>query len=225
MRLFVTILLLLLILFLVALGLALLLGWSLGLGWLLTQFVPALSLFEGGLLVMLATFAVAYLAARIVSALSEIANLSPSEFADEEADDDDAEEEAWEEVFPLEQFQQAGNPLTWEVFFKHRLANWIYTDISTELRSAHLANPGQRQALALRLTDVAFDVLKGHKSISRVSLTLAAMKKEMERAGQRPYDDDILQIAVGATNLLLASDAELAQVARQKRWGELFDGD
>ncbi len=217
MRISVTALLLLLTLFLVALALVLLLGWSLALGWLLTQFVPALSLFEGGLLVMLATLAVAYLAARIASALYEITNLSPSEFADGE--------EAWEEVFPLEQFQQAGNPLTWEVFFKHRLANWVYIDISTELRSAHLANPGQREALALRLTDVAFDVLKGCKRVSPVSLTLAAMKKEMERTGQRPYDDDILQIAVGATNLLLASDAELAQVARQKRWGELFDGD
>jgi hypothetical protein len=37
---------------------------------------------------------------------------------------------------------------------------------------------------------------------------------------QQPYDDDILQVAVGALNVALSFDDELADVVREKLWSE-----
>lgn len=213
-KIFTFVLTLLVFLLIGVLGIALLIAWSLGLGWVLWQLVPVLSLFEAGLLVMLATCALLYAASRLALPLPESAA--------------ETYNDAWEEEYPLPllRFLEEGTAVTQETIFRHQLANAIYMNLLTNPDSPQMMNNTQLEALAMRLVEVMVAILKRKpQNTPRVSVSIAAMKKEMDKMGQRPYDDDILQIAVGAANVEFAFDDELADIVREKRWSEAYDDD
>jgi ATP-dependent Clp protease ATP-binding subunit ClpA len=57
----------------------------------------------------------------------------------------------------------------------------------------------QLQELAIRLADTAVAILKAKSSrTKRLEITKTAMERQMTKSGQRPYDDDILSLAVDA---------------------------
>jgi hypothetical protein len=42
----------------------------------------------------------------------------------------------------------------------------------------------------------------------------------MEKKGQKPYDADIMQVAVDSINEQLFFDLDLIEIVREKRWNE-----
>ena len=190
-------------------GIILLMGWSIGLGWLLTRLLPVLSLFEASLLIMLASIAIAFLGSKIMS--MPVPAIEP----DEEFEDLE------ESPIPAERFYKGTAGMTGEALFRYRMANGIYLDIEYEPGVSRMMSASQLEELAIRLADIAVAVLKRRgKHARRIVLTAPALAKEMEKKGQRPYDDDILATAVESINEQLFFDLDLADIVRQKRWDE-----
>lgn len=190
-------------------GIVLLIGWSIGLGWLLARLLPAFTLFEASLLIMLATIAVAYVGSRAMAM-----PLSGTE-VEEEAEDLE------ESPIPAERFYRDQGGKTGEAVLRYRLANSIYLDLEDEPDVTRMMRHDQLEELAIRLTDIAVGMLKRRgKQSGRLGLTVAAMAKEMNKKGQKPYDTDIMQVAVDSINEQLFFDLDLIGIVRAKRWNE-----
>jgi hypothetical protein len=190
-------------------GVALFAAWSIGLGWLLAQLLP-FTLFEGSLLMMLASIAVAYVGRQLLSTLP--GNELPIE---------EEEISAFAYTMPARRFYQTEGDKTAEAWFRFQLANNILEDVADEPRVVRQMSPTQLEELAVRLTDVVVGVLKRKpKRTKRVAVTIGALQQEMIKTGQKPYDDDILQAAVSSVNALLFFDEEMADIVREKRWDE-----
>lgn len=190
-------------------GVLLLTGWSIGLGWLLAQLLPVLTLFEASLLIMLASIAVAFFGSRIMST-----PLTTTEL-DEVAEDLD------ESPIPAERFYKDAAGMTGESLLCYRLANGIYLDLEEDPGVSRMMSDSQLEELAIRLAEIAAAILKRKsRHTTRIVLTVPAFAKEMVKKGQRPYDDDILTTAVESINEQLSFDLDLADIVRQKRWDE-----
>jgi hypothetical protein len=84
----------------------------------------------------------------------------------------------------------------------------------------------QIQELAVRLADMSVDILKA-KSVRAKQLNISAttLKKQMNKIGQRPYDDDILGLAAMAINTEVSYHyEELLRVIHTKLWKHPYDG-
>ena len=194
---------------LAAVGIVLLTGWSIGLGWLLARLLPVLTLFEASLLIMLATIAVAYLGSRVMAMPVPGAELA------EELEDLDIS------PIPAERFYEGEAGKTGEAVLRYRLANSIYLDLEDEPDVSRMMRRDQLEELAIRLTDIAVGMLKRRgKQSGRIGLTVSALAKEMEKKGQKPYDADIMQVAVDSINEQLFFDLDLIEIVREKRWNE-----
>jgi hypothetical protein len=78
------------------------------------------------------------------------------------------------------------------------------------------------EASLLHLMAVLFIIFKrtrgGHQGTPKISM--ASLKKQMNKMGQKPYDDDILRAAVSATNYLLEENEQLITIIRLRLWDE-----
>ena len=194
---------------LAAVGIVLLTGWSIGLGWLLARLLPVLTIFEASLLIMLATIAVAYLGSRVMTMPVPGAEVA------EELEDLDIS------PIPAERFHKGEAGKTGEAVLRYRLANSIYLDLEDEPDVSRMMRRDQLEELAIRLTDIAVGMLKRRgKQSGRIGLTVSALAKEMEKKGQKPYDADIMQVAVDSINEQLFFDLDLIEIVREKRWNE-----
>ncbi len=215
-------LLLLIILLVGLLAIAVIIAWSLGLGWLLQQVVPVLSLFEAGLLILAATSAVFFTVQNV--ALAERSSSSSYEPIWGDDDDEDDEDDDDEMPLSLDRFTGDEDFVTQEISLRYQLTNAVYLNLVSSPDGPKMMTNAQLEALAVRLVDVIVAVLKRKpRNTPRVSLTIGAMKKELDRMGQRPYDDDILQIALGTANMLFSFDDDLADIVREKSWNEESD--
>ena len=71
----------------------------------------------------------------------------------------------------------------------------------------------------MRLAEIFIAILKrktGHTT--SLVVTADAVRKEMNKIGQHPYDDNILQVEVTAVNSQLALNEMLADLVRYKTW-------
>ena len=216
----VTVGILLLILILVSVSLALTLGIAIGIGWLLTLFLP-FSLFEASLLGIIASVIVGTFWYNL---LESIPGLKSTKYDD---DFDDEEDEDYDSI-PASRFFKTNSDKTWEGWLRYQLANDIYTEFQEEEHSIISKGEKQAQELAIRLADIVIPMLKTKSpKAKRLSVTLPALKQQMNKMGQRPYDDDILNPAVMAVNWNLDYNYEnVMQVIRAKSWNapcELFD--
>ncbi len=191
---------------------ALLLAVALGLGWVMVQFLP-FSLFESTLLALIATAFVVNLAVRFLRSLTAGPDLSsPEDMAF-----------VTDEGIPTGRFFNDDEDKTYEAWFRYEIANHIYEDLDRMELDTVLGKPQQKE-LAIRLTDIAVDLLRNrtqHKQSRRVAVTVAQMKAQMGKMGQQPYDDDILETAVGAINTRLAYDEDLVDIVLDKSWDEI----
>ncbi len=179
--------LILIILGLVILLLALVLGIAIGLGWLLTLFLP-FTLFEGTILVMAASAIIGTVGYNLVRALSD--------FEDEDADE---EEDEYYDDIPASRFFKTAKERTWETWCRYEIANDIYVEFQAAPKRITPMGDRQLQELAIRLADTAVAILKAKSSrAKRLEITKAALERQMTKSGQRPYDDDILGLAVDA---------------------------
>ena len=208
----------LIILGLVILLLALVLGIAIGLGWLLTLILP-FTLFEGALLVMAASAIIGTVGYNLVRALSDfIPRLSDFE------DEDDEEDEYYDEI-PTSRFFETSAEQTWETWFRYGIANDIYVEFQAAPKRIASMGDRQLQELAIRLADTAVTILKAKTSRAKqLEITKAALQRQMTKTGQRPYDDDILSMAVNAIGESLDDYYEdFIDVIRGRLWNEPTD--
>ncbi|HHJ07505.1 MAG TPA: hypothetical protein ENK24_08385 [Anaerolineae bacterium] len=210
-------LLFLIILVIVLVVQAIVLAWAIGVGWLLTLFLP-FSLFEGALLGIISAGMVAFALQRILS--SEI-----SPFSD--YDDDDDEGELFDvldsyEVIPENRFYKDKTGKTWEAWVKHEIANGIYEEMQDSDITFASMGKQQLQELAIRLADIGIAVLKTKAKNRTLRVTVANLRNRMKKINQRPYDDDILELAAEAINDELEYE-ETIDVIRGKLWRQPCD--
>lgn len=215
MKLVLSMLLVVLVLLLVGLvGLAILLGWSVGLGWVLIQLLP-FTLFEASLLIMAGTAVIGFVEWRILSIRAP-----DSPWADEDEDDDTDDDD-----YPIREvrFLEDAPGKTGETVFRYQMANDLFLYFRDNPRIRGQLGEKQLEELVIRLTDILVVIWKSKKFHGqRVSVTTEAMRKQMEKMGQRPYDEDILQSAVSCANLRLSYDEELTDIVIAKRWDEVW---
>jgi hypothetical protein len=215
-----TILIILLVILVVVLAIGLVLLWAMGWGWLLARFSP-LSLFEASLLIMLPSLLIVN---RIASFFGDIlTSFEPSSSSSEDRYELDEVDDYFndEEIYPipLKQLTKGKEPLGEDVVMLE-FANGIYNRLTEEGKVGFMGDAQVRQ-LAIRLAEFAVKILKNKRGGGyRISLT--AVKKQMEKDGQRPYDTDILNLAVEEVNELLASDEDVIMVTRSKSWRVLY---
>jgi hypothetical protein len=209
---FLTVLIIILIIVLIVVSFALVTGIALGVGWVLTRFLP-FSLFEATLLGMIAAFVTLNIWRNILS-------LAPPDFRSvEEEPEPDFDE------IPLSRFCRTDADKTWENWFRYAIANTVYEGFLDSPGRIGQMNDKQLQELSIRLADAAIAALKAKSPRARrLRVTSGMLKHELTRMGQQPYDDDILDTAVSAINdELVSSQEELREVIREKSWDEPTD--
>lgn len=209
----------LVITFLVLLTMAIVLGFAMGVGWLMTLFLP-FTLFEASLLAIIASVVTGSFWYNFMGSLLGL-NGEPldtdEEFFDEQAD--------YEEI-PPNRFFKSGVNKTWEAWLRYHLANSIYIEFQQSPQPVAPIGPKQMQELSIRLADLSIDLLKNKTArAKRLRVTSTALKKQMSKIGQHPYDDHILNLAAMAVNGELSyHHDELLPVVRTKQWQRPYDG-
>jgi hypothetical protein len=208
---------LLLVLAVVCISLALSLGFAIGIGWLLALFFP-FSLFEGSLLGLIASVIVGTFWYNFLQSV-------PTGFKQDDYDEDDEYDydEDYEQI-PASRFYKTEADKTWEAWFRFQIANGIYVEFQDSEQPVAPMGEKQLQELAIRLADITISLLKSKSPRAKqLKLSETALKREMHKMGQRPYDDDILELAVMAINEELDFHYEdIIMVIRSKMWDEPY---
>ena len=215
MRIFLhSILIVILMIVLVVISFALVFDIALGVGWVLTRFLP-FSLFEATLLGMIAALVTWTIWRNILGSVPDF-GFNEAEEEEEEETEPDLDE------IPLSRFCRTDADRTWENLFRYEIANTVYEDFLDSPGRIGQMNDRQLQELSIRLTDAAIAALKVKSPrTKRLRMTKGMLKHEMTKMGQQPYDDDILDTAVSAINdELIASQEGLREVIRGKSWDE-----
>jgi hypothetical protein len=196
-------------------SLAVVIGWSLGVGWVLTQLTD-FTLFEGTLVGLLASFMAALIWRNILRAIPGFGyDEDNGEFEPEEEEDEFAE-------IPATKFYKNEEDKTWEAWFRYEIANSIFLEFQESPQPVAPMGEKQLQELAIRLADIAVSIFKRKKSRPK-TITQTALKQEMAQMGQRPYDDTILMLAVDAINEELNYNEEIGEVIAAKLWDKPTD--
>jgi hypothetical protein len=193
-------------------GIFVFLAWSLGLGWVLTKLF-GFTLFEGSLLAMISSISVWYALARLLAA-------APPEL---DFDEDGIPLKAVGMEIPKTRFYKTDKEKTLEAWFCYSLANNIYLDMQANPRMIASMDSPRLQELAIRLAEIIVQLLK-RKPIrkKKVRITAADLREQMNLMDQKPYDEDILALAVrGANDLLQLTSAE--NVVRNRQWDQRTD--
>jgi hypothetical protein len=199
----------------IVISFALIFGVALGLGWILTRFLP-FSLFEATLLGMLAAIITWNVWRNLLSPIGDFGSYD---------EDEDEEEPEWDlDEIPPSRFYKTDADRTWENWFRYILANATYEDFLSSGWTAQM-NEAQLKELSIRLTDAAIAGLKNKSPrTKRLRVTTGMLKHEMNKLGQQPYDDDILDTAISAINDELGFlQEELREAIREKLWDEPAD--
>ena len=204
-------LLVMIVLLLAILTLGLLLGLPIGLGWVLNRFLP-FSWFEASLLSMIAILSGGTLWFKLLQAIF---------FSDVDIGDMEYEYEDEDEI-PPDRFWESEDEATWENWFRYLLANAVYEDMLVEPGWIGSMDRRRQQELSIRLADAAMAVLKRKAaSAKRLRLTSKALERELERAGQQPYEDELLNLTLNAVNAeLVTLGATMQKVARRRMWNK-----
>jgi hypothetical protein len=191
----------------------LILALSLGIGWVLTLFTP-LALFEGSLLAIIAV------TTALVFWILVMRTKPPAYYPEDEEGEWEDEEEWDTDEIPESRFWTDLSGRTWENWFRFLLANSIYEDLQTDPEGFEAGKEGQE--LAIRLAEVALALLKKKSPRTRNwQLTAGDLKRELDEAGQRAYEDDLLVVAAIAVNFEVGYlVSQLRRVIREDSWDE-----
>ncbi|GIK56126.1 MAG: hypothetical protein HND44_01850 [Chloroflexi bacterium] len=207
-------LLLLLVIFLVGLlCLAVIMGWSVGVGWLLIKVTP-FTLFEATLLVMIASIVIGYGAIKIMT--TNVTAPASAPYFPPPVEDEPS-------PIPTQRFYKSEAQKTNEAWFRYEMANAIYWDFDADDDINTSMNETEMKQLAIRLSEVLVGALKSQrpKRGGRLRVTVTQLKKQMDKMGQRPYDDDILLTAVSSINDMLNYDEDLLEIVQEQTWDEM----
>jgi hypothetical protein len=211
--------LLLLILAVVIISLVLVLGFAVGIGWLLTLFLP-FSLFEASLLGLIASVIVGTFWYNFLQSVP--IGLRQGEY---DYDEDEDEYDGEYNQIPASRFYKTEADKTWEAWFRFLIANSIYIEFQDAEQPVAPMGEKQLQELAIRLADITITLLKSKSPRAKqLEVSVPALKRQMNQMGQRPYDDDILELATEAINEELDYHYEdIIMVIRSKMWHKLYD--
>lgn len=186
-------LIILFVLLVILISLAMAVVWIVGIGWLLSRWLP-LSLGEGAIIVGIASglalliwFRIFDWSRTVPSGLS-ISRLPQGEFI---PDDD----EIWySEDYPIssQRFAATLDERTAENWLRYDFANELALAIEESPPAKGLMNDSQVQELAIRLSDMIVQMAK-EKPASASRLNMPVLKKRMTQLGFAPYDDAILK--------------------------------
>jgi hypothetical protein len=211
------ILLVLAIILLILLAACLVLLWGLAVGGLVIR-LPwfAFTLFEATVLALLASLPIFYLAGNILYAMFKV----PLTNLPNDIDIEDYE--PWLEYeIPQTRFMSNGRH-TGESTVRYELANNINIAFQAAPNQKGHMNKQQLRELSVRLAELAVPLLKKKpRNAKRITISLSALKQQIQKVGQQPYDDDILRLAVMTINELLDEDEEVADIVRYKMWQEI----
>ncbi len=215
--------LILLILIIAVVSISLVLGFAIGVGWIITLILP-FTLFEASLLALITSIVVGTFWNNILNPSSRF-GFNP--FDDDEEEDEYEYEEDFKHI-PTTRFYNTPTDKTWDAWLNHQLADAIYIEFQETPHAAGLTNDTQQQELAIRLAEIAMSILKAKNSRAKqLTVSMSALKKQMTKRGQRPYDDDILRVATTAINADLDYYYdELIPIVHAKRWQspcDIFD--
>jgi hypothetical protein len=193
-------------------GLAVVLGASLGIGWVLSRIV-SFTLFEGTFVAMLALVITGAVWRSLIGSLPDL----PTDSYDYTEGEDDYG------PIPVSRFVEADAERTWRKMLAYEIANDIYVECQEGSTRAASMDDKQLQELSVRLADIAVAVLESARG-RRLRVTKAKLKRQMNKMGQRPYDDDILDLAVRAINSNVDFYYDgLVEVIRDGLWDELVE--
>lgn len=202
------------------LAFALVLLVTLGMSWVL-RFFLALTFFESLVLATLMSAGAVYVMITVGRLLAPEDNFRLPTMGSSTQ----AEEERDYKQIATARFYKSDDDRTWNSWLRREIANDIYVGFQDEPRAVSNMNDTQVQELALRLSDLALAILKRKTPRARdLNVTLNALKRELQRVGQRAYDDKILQLAVNAINLNMDYyENDIFEVIRTQAWDELAD--
>ncbi len=204
----------------ITLSLTVVLAVTIGIGWILTFIFPVFTLFQGSILGMFAVMVVLMIWYNLLTAMVPFRQNGYDENGTYEDDGNESNNDEYDEI-PTTRFYKAKDDQTWGAWFRYQIANGIYMEFQDSPRPVAQMGQRQIQELAIRLADMALELCKRKPTHTRTfKITMSALKQEMSRIGQRPYDDDILKLAVEAINDELSYE-DVQDIIRTKRWEEL----
>jgi hypothetical protein len=187
-------------------------------GALLQSFLP-FTLFEATILSTLFAAVTVYWFWRLVT------TIAPPEIwqqpVREQRDEEEEEEQSYQTI-AKSRFYQQEQERTWESWLREELANDIYIEFQDAPDTVDTLSDPQTQEMAIRLADAAINILKRRTSRARrLAVTLADFQRELQRIGQRAYNDEMLNMVLLATNMNLHYYANiLKNVIYNRRWNE-----
>jgi hypothetical protein len=189
-------------------GIALFLGWGILIGWVLTQLF-SFSHFEGTLLAMLATGFMIHVMMTIILTMVQTSLGTSEDMMDEDME--------IEYAIPAERFFKDISERTWAAWIRFQLANNIYEKLQETPKMTSL-NSSQLQELAVRLADMGVAILREQSPrSSRIHLSISDFHKQMKAMDMKPYDNDILHVAVDAANFMMMMPL-MQNIFRENLW-------
>jgi len=196
---------------------------GLGLGYIVNWFTPSFSYFEATLLATIFAF-ITFAILRILARLFLPAELLPREARGAWNGDGEEEERTGEyKSIPQARFYQSATERTWAAWLTAEVANDVYAELQGAPHAAANLNQPQSQELAIRLAEAGMNIIKRKTGRARrLSINLNDLRRELNRMGQRPYEDDILRLALSAINMNLNFFEEpIRAVIRAQGWEQL----
>ncbi|HEY52429.1 MAG TPA: hypothetical protein G4N94_03130 [Caldilineae bacterium] len=195
---------------------AIILGAGIGVGWLLTRFLP-FTLFEGAVLGVLAV--------SVAGATTWRFFRSGPSYPDDELffDDEDFDlDDLPPGVIHPSRFIEDEADRTWENWFHYLFANDIYRDLTVFDEQVVHMNDMQKQELAIRLAEVIVAILRAKPpSTRRLRITKEQVRRKLTKMGMRPYDDDIIELALNAVEDNLDTfEEQILYIIRTKSWDD-----
>lgn len=207
-----------LILLIAAIALTVVLAFGLGLGWLLSRLF-GFTLFEGSVLALMAGAITAGGAIIFLRGPSPSGSARSSGVGSDDEDDDEGFI-----VIPPGRFT-ATSGRSFQTWCEYELSNAIYLAFQHEPKQVAFMNASQQQELAIRLGQSAVAVLKGKSPRgSSLQITRAQIERQLRQTGQMPYDDALMEIAVGAVNEAVAlNDHDYEHIIKMRLWNQPSD--
>ena len=149
---------------------------------------------------------------------------SAPDFSDDDFDLDELDDFPIDIIHPS-RFIEDDEDRTWENWFQYLFANDIYRDLMMFDEYAAHMNDMQKQELAIRLADVIVAILRAKPpSTKRLRITQEQVRRKMIKIGMRPYDDDILDLALDAIddNLDIFQE-QIISIIRTRSWDQHSD--
>lgn len=188
-------------------------------GWLIRLLLP-LSLFESLVVSSLLTSMTVLVTRAVLNFFLPADSPSLSNFRSDSQPD-------WVEPtvaeIPTTRFYKSADERTWEMWLNREIANDIYADFQLDPEPIRTLNDSQRQELAIRLASLSVSILKRKNSGSKnLEINANAIRREMERIGQKVYEADILAVAVDAVNTNVDYyEDELSSIIRERSWNQI----